>query len=621
MSEPERRFYEAVTAAIRRYALERNISDGFLLATPQRQVTSSPAALLRDWTASSPEDEEEWAVGPDENDADGRPAKYRPLRTYLRAAVPANVDVGSLERDDTKLTRLLSVLGRAFEETPDEKVVIFTTFRATAKYLSERLSQGGLPNRIVWGNQRRPKHEVLEEFRTNPEIRVLVSTEVAAEGVDLQFCRMLINYDLPWNPTRVEQRIGRIDRLGQAADRIFVWNLYFEDTIDDRIVSRLLERLKTFEQALGETAVVVGETVSRLEYELLSRPRSAEEEQALIDEAALAVEVVARHREELERNSAHMMAHGQRVLERIAAAQQLSKFVTDKDLFVFVRDFLVRHWPGHEFVSDPGFPMRVSLRLPPALAAEYDSYIKRRGVVSQTRLATGSSRRVFFNNKITARDRDGAEVIHQFHPLIGFITEDLRGRQEHAYPVVAVRVGELSGPTIVAPGDFVFYVMQWSFTGVQEEERLAVACVRLSSNELLDDDAAEILIQNARVDGEDWLGAGNEIDAHLATQALEKAEMALQSRHAQLLERKRAENADRAAFQVDSINRHQQRRLAVLETVERRHREAGRMGLVAATEGLRHALLEKMGTRRAQVEARERVVGAPHFVCAGVLRL
>jgi superfamily II DNA or RNA helicase len=622
MSEPERQFYEAVTAAIRRYALEREVNDGFLLATPQRQVTSSPAALLRAWTTAGVEEEEEWNAGPDLVDADQRPTTYRPLRNYLRSSVPANVDLSALVCHDTKLARLLAVLGRVFDDRPDEKLVIFTAFRATASYLSEQLSEAGWSNRIVWGNQRRPKHEVLEEFRTNPGIRVLVSTEVAAEGVDLQFCRMLINYDLPWNPTRVEQRIGRIDRLGQAADRIFVWNLYFEDTIDDRIVSRLLERLRTFEQALGETEAVVGETITRLEYELLSRPRSSQEEQELIDKAALALEVVARHRDELERNSAHMMAHGQRILERIAAAQQLSKFVTDKDLFVFVRDYLVRHWPGHEFISDSNSPLHVSLRLTAALAAEYDTYIKHRGVVSQTRLATGSSRPVLFNNKIATRDRTGAEVIHQFHPLIGFIAEDLRERQEHAYPVIAVKIGGLAGvATRVAPGDYVFYVMQWSFSGVQEEERLAVACVHLHAHELLDEETAEVLLQSARIDGEDWLGAENEIDTDSASRALERAELTLKERHDQLLDRKRAENADRAAFQLDSINRHQQRRLDVLETVEQRHRDAERTALVAATQGRRRALLEKMETRRAQVRERERVVGAPHFVCAGVLRI
>ena len=74
----------------------------------------------------------------------------------------------------------------------------------------------------------------------------LLSSEVGSEGIDLQFARVVINYDLPWNPMRVEQRIGRIDRLGQKAEQIHVWNLFYGDTIDDRIYSRLFERLGVF---------------------------------------------------------------------------------------------------------------------------------------------------------------------------------------------------------------------------------------------------------------------------------------------------------------------------------------------------------------------------------------
>jgi SNF2 family DNA or RNA helicase len=123
---------------------------------------------------------------------------------------------------------------------------------------------------LLWGNMRESKQDLINEFRERPELRVLVSTEVAAEGVDLQFSRLLINYDLPWNPMRVEQRIGRIDRLGQKAKVIYIWNLFYQDTIDERILGRLLTRLKIFEEALGEPEPIIGETIQRLEYKLLT---------------------------------------------------------------------------------------------------------------------------------------------------------------------------------------------------------------------------------------------------------------------------------------------------------------------------------------------------------------
>lgn len=145
------------------------------------------------------------------------------------------------------------------------------------------------------------KQDLINEFRERSDLRVLVATEVASEGVDLQFSRLLINYDLPWNPMRVEQRIGRIDRLGQKAQVIHIWNLFYQETIDERIFGRLLTRLKVFEQALGEPEPIIGETIKQLESKLLTSRLTPEQEDAEIQRAAQALENVRQRQEELER--------------------------------------------------------------------------------------------------------------------------------------------------------------------------------------------------------------------------------------------------------------------------------------------------------------------------------
>src|SRR3546814_6196007 len=96
----------------------------------------------------------------------------------------------------------------------------------------------------------------------NPKCRVLLSSEVASEGDDLRFCRVLVNYDLPWNPMKVEQRIGRIDRFGQQADKISLLNLGHEDTNDHRIFVRLMTRLNIFTRALGGIEAILGDVIS-----------------------------------------------------------------------------------------------------------------------------------------------------------------------------------------------------------------------------------------------------------------------------------------------------------------------------------------------------------------------
>lgn len=618
MSAAERALYSAVTEATRVYAWKRGISDGFLLATPQRQVTSCPAATAAAWLAGGRLTDEliEDIESEYEDDQDEDQPSYS-LRELLSAMIPRTVDLRELRANDTKFARFLKVAGEFLRQHPQERIVVFTTFRATARYLAERLLEEGLPATLLWGGQERTKQDVINEFRDSGRLRVLVSTEVASEGVDLQFCRVIVNYDLPWNPTRIEQRIGRIDRLGQQSDLIHVWNLYFTETIDDRIVVRLLERLRIFEEALGEAEAVVGETVRRLEYELLCRPLTREEEDARIDQAAQALETLRVHREELERNAAHMMAHGQRVMERIEAARELARRVTESDLYVYIKDYLGKFWAGHRFLQEGADPNLVSIQLPGELAAKLDDYCRAEGLVGKTLLSSGETRHCRFLNRVSEPPRRGEEIVHQFHPLVRFVSKDLRIRNEHFYPLAAVRLA--GGKAGVQAGNYAFYARLWVFHGVRDEEVLATCAMRLETGELLDEELADELLQLARVEGTDLIEAGSLIDARLLTDRLETAEENLEGRFRAALERKRNENADRARFQLDSIEQHLSRRLPRLREVLRLHIAHGRTSLARATQGQIDKLMARMNTRRERIREQETVLADKHFVCCGVI--
>src|SRR5690606_32665390 len=107
--------------------------------------------------------------------------------------------------------------------------------------------------------------QIIEDFRQDEGARIIVSTEVGSEGLDLQFCNAVVNYDLPWNPMRVEQRIGRIDRYGQSSPKVAVVSLYANGTIDTRILSRLYERIGVFEASIGELDPILGPEVRELQ--------------------------------------------------------------------------------------------------------------------------------------------------------------------------------------------------------------------------------------------------------------------------------------------------------------------------------------------------------------------
>jgi len=624
MTDAERRFYGYVTEVTREYAERRGISDGFLLATPQRQVCSCPAAFARAWLGGDPSLVEDMAEqvfedGEELDDDSELEDITTSLKEFLLANRPRDLNIEELERSDSKLQRLLEVLQGYFADHPDEKVILFTSFRATAYYLSERLKSAGMPSLLLWGNMQESKQDVIHEFRDRPELRVLVSTEVAAEGVDLQFSRLLINYDLPWNPMRVEQRIGRIDRLGQKAKVIYIWNLFYKETIDERILGRLLTRLKVFEAALGEPEPIIGETIRKLESRLLTSKLTEEEEDAEIERARLALENVRLRQEELEKNAAQMIAHGGLVLDRISAAHELSRRVTESDLIVYVRDFLARHSPGHQFtqLAEPG---HFSIQLPFSTAAELDNYCRKAGLVGQTMLGSGMARTCKFLNSVTSVSSRAWEAVHQFHPLVRFIGEKLTQLDEAFYPVVAVKVdAELAGD--VPPGNYMFAIRRWTFKGVKEEEWLQAAVCSLEGREVLSDDMAETLVNLARLRGNDWLEAANAIKSEHAAACLDDLEDHLDAAYQRAAKRKQDENADRLMFQLHGIDQHLSSRLEVLESTRHRHESLNRIGLARATQGRIDKLRARIGLKREQVAQHTKVVTDHNLVCAGLLQI
>jgi molybdopterin converting factor small subunit len=138
--------------------------------------------------------------------------------------------------------------------SPHQKLVIFTEHRDTLSYLVERISTLlGRPQAVVWihgGMGREERRKAQEAFLHDPEVRVLVATDAAGEGINLQRAHLMINYDLPWNPNRIEQRFGRIHRIGQT-EVCHLWNLVAIETREGDVYYTLLQKLEEARNALG----------------------------------------------------------------------------------------------------------------------------------------------------------------------------------------------------------------------------------------------------------------------------------------------------------------------------------------------------------------------------------
>ncbi|MEA3320652.1 MAG: SNF2-related protein [Bacillota bacterium] len=132
----------------------------------------------------------------------------------------------------------------------NDKVIIFTEYRATQMYLQWFLKQNGITSVPFRGGFKRGKKDWMRELFKN-HVQVLIATEAGGEGINLQFCNHIINYDLPWNPMRLEQRIGRIHRLGQERD-VNIYNFATSNTVEEHILKLLYEKINLFERVIGE---------------------------------------------------------------------------------------------------------------------------------------------------------------------------------------------------------------------------------------------------------------------------------------------------------------------------------------------------------------------------------
>ena len=137
-----------------------------------------------------------------------------------------------------------------------EKVIIFTKYVETLHFLARTLAEAGVSTAVYEGSlSREAKDARIAEFETSRQ--VLLCTEAAGEGRNLQFCHTMVNFDLPWNPMRIEQRVGRIHRVGQEHE-VSIYNLSAEGTVEDYILWLLDSKINMFEMVIGEMDLLLG---------------------------------------------------------------------------------------------------------------------------------------------------------------------------------------------------------------------------------------------------------------------------------------------------------------------------------------------------------------------------
>ncbi|MGF7045659.1 SNF2 family DNA or RNA helicase [Paenibacillus sp. DS2015] len=231
LSPEEQALYDGVTSFVKdQYqAAGGNLSSMLSLVTLQREVCSSRDAVFLTLVNLSK-----------------KMAEDSPLRAKIWELVYAIKEIKS----NTKAEKTIELI-----RGMNEKVIVFTEYRATQEYLLQYFRTHGLTCVPYRGGMNRGKKDwMMDLFRG--KVQVMIATEAGGEGINLQFCHHMINFDLPWNPMRVEQRIGRVHRLGQKND-VKIYNLSTTGTIEEHILNLLHEKINMFEMVIGGLDVIL----------------------------------------------------------------------------------------------------------------------------------------------------------------------------------------------------------------------------------------------------------------------------------------------------------------------------------------------------------------------------
>ncbi len=471
-SEPERAFYDAVVEFVRwqlsRYGRRSNIPI-FSVITRERQAASCIQALRAQFTEELHTrlvnyQTEESRTDLDEDDAGPQRTGEQELEQIRRLLRLCH----AVGESDTKFDRFLEAIKALQKDDPSCKILVFSFFRGTLSYLHHRLSQLGFKVGIIHGGMSMEERmRTILEFRDEPSIPIMLSSEVGAEGLDFQFCGAMFDYDLPWNPMRVEQRIGRLDRFGQEHAKILIYNLVIADSIETRIFMRLYDRIRVFEESVGDLEVILGSVISELTADVFMGRLTETEEARKAEEAAKRVERYRQEQDDFEKQRVVFLGQDGLFEQEAADAVESGRYVSADEVRSLVELYVETVFPEFPLETNDGDPTFV-LTPTQELIRELSTYASRNRRDSQR---TRQFVQKLHDNRLipitfdadTARQRKLVEFVTVHHPLARIAAEHfMSGGRVPAPP----RSSLWTAGSSEFAGDYAFYIY-----------RLAVRCL------------------------------------------------------------------------------------------------------------------------------------------------
>jgi len=552
-SSEEAQLYQLILNYVRsRYPSGGTFFEKAAMMTPQRRAASSLIGAARFYLRGEGEgDLEDYLASL----SDGSAELPDELEEQATGVADLFKKAAAAKMPDGKYDALLIFL-RTLQKR--DKVIVFSTFPSTLEYLRERLGEEGIGSVIISG--RVPVDDrlrIVEEFRDSPKVRVLLSSEVGGEGLDLQFSSIVVNYDLPWNPMTVAQRIGRIDRIGQRAPVIRIINFSVKDTIDQVILERLYHRIGLFQRTVGLTDGILGEVLEHLADAVLSGDLSEEARAERIEQEALALEARLALVEKMDERADSVFISDSFLQDEVNRANKLHRYVSDEEVHTLVTEFLGKYYPRTILTKDSDRAMTYRIDPDKELRAAFANF----------RLGPGDRLPVFMGNREatlitfdvgTASRLSGIEHINLTHPLVRLVVEHYQSR---GHEFARTSYFGLRSTTVPA-GPYLVMVHKLVASGVRPRVLLIPAVVKMDPQETLDEDTSEVLVAEMITGGRDISHLKQVPHSLPLDEAHVKALAAIRQRDRSLRSSLSGKDAAFRARRVASLRAHYERRIA-----------------------------------------------------------
>ena len=385
----------------------------------------------------------------------------------------------NLPDEDPKFDQMLEAIMEK-QKQENNKIILFSTFRYTLYYLKKKLLDAGLRVEQVDGSV---KDAMRQEFRARFElpkedadaIDILLFTVVGSEGMVYHFCDMMINYDLPWNPMRIEQRIGRIDRRGQQSETVSIYNMITNGTVDADIYFRCLMRIGIFESSIGECEEILGDIATQLDHIGMDTTLTDEERKIKLEQMA---DNEVRRIQEMNRLEEEEKEFFGFDLSEYMTSQEIhnaeNPWLTQKSLQILIEQYLYRRLGQGSYILGEGDAKQ--LRLSAAARAELRDDFRK---LPSGRNAVRQSWDVYLKGKApihpitfdaeTAEKKRDNFFITAMHPLAKQAAAYFASN-EQAY--IRLQYATENLPS----GSYHFSVYAWSYVGINPHFKLVVVC-------------------------------------------------------------------------------------------------------------------------------------------------